>query len=164
MRANEYYMPTNWRVKGDIREVYEVCSNFKDYDRWWPEVYLNIQVAGTDEETGNEVYALLTRGKLPYKLRWQSCKTAENAPHSLSLKASGDLAGHGTWKFEQDGEYVNVRFDWYVNAGKPMLKWLSPVMKPMFRSNHYWAMDRGLESLERELERRRRTTAAMQRG
>ncbi|TNJ62104.1 polyketide cyclase [Paenibacillus hemerocallicola] len=156
MAANQYFMPTNWRIKGDIWEVYEICSNFKDYQRWWPDVYLNIQEAGTDEETGNEVYAILSKAKLPYKLRWKSYKTTEHAPHSLSLKASGDMVGHGTWRFEQEGEYVNVQFDWYVNAEKPILKYLSPIMKPMFQSNHYWAMDRGKESLERELERRRK--------
>ncbi|WP_127529898.1 SRPBCC family protein [Paenibacillus kobensis] len=155
MAANEYYMPTDWRVKGDIRDVYEICADFKGYQRWWAEVYLNIEDAGKDEETHGEVFAILSKGKLPYKLRWKSCKTAENAPHSISLKAEGDLAGRGTWTFEQDGEYVNARFDWYVNAEKPLLKYLSPMLKPVFRSNHYWAMARGREGLEREMERRR---------
>ncbi|MDI4643499.1 SRPBCC family protein [Cohnella hashimotonis] len=154
MAAHEYYMPTNWRVRADIWEVYEICSDFEGYARWWPEVYLGIHAAGKDAETGNDVFAILSKGKLPYKLRWTSCKTVENAPHALSLKAAGDLAGRGTWKFEQDGEYVNIRFDWYVNADKPLLKYLSPILKPVFRSNHYWAMDRGRESLDRELARR----------
>lgn len=155
MRTNEYYMPTEWRVRGSVQEVYDICSDFLDYQRWWPEVYLNIQPAGIDEETKSERYALLTRGKLPYKLRWTSCKTHEDAPRTLSLKASGDLAGRGTWRFEQDGEYVIARFDWYVNAEKPLLKRLSWLMKPIFRSNHDWAMRKGLESLDRELSRRR---------
>jgi len=155
MAANEYYMPTRWRVKGNIWEIYEICSDFLDYQRWWPEVYLKIQKGGTDKETGNEVYDILSRGKLPYKLRWRSCKTSEQAPHSISLKSSGDLVGHGTWQFEQDGEYVNVQFDWYVNAEKPLLKLFSPILKPFFTSNHYWAMERGRESLEKELMRRR---------
>lgn len=154
MSANEYFMPTVWRIKGDLQEVYDICANFQDYHRWWPEVYLDIRT-GTDEKTGSEVYDILSKGKLPYKLRWQSRKTAVNAPHSLSLRSNGDLEGHGTWMFEQDGDYVNVRFDWYVHAEKPLLKLLSPVMKPIFRSNHYWAMARGRESLERELQRRR---------
>lgn len=158
MSVNEYYMPTNWRIKGDIQEVYEVCSNFLDYKRWWPHVYLDVQVAGIDEEIGNEVFAIFSKGWLPYTLRWNSCKTHEDPPHTLSLKATGDLIGRGTWKFEQDGEYVNVRFDWYVNAEKPLLKYLSPVMKPIFRANHYWAMGKGLECLIQELERRARTT------
>lgn len=46
--------------------------------------------------------------------------------------------------------------DWYVTADKPLLKYLSPIFKPMFRANHYWAMDQRKESLERELKRRRK--------
>ncbi|KKC48316.1 MULTISPECIES: SRPBCC family protein [unclassified Paenibacillus] len=156
MATNEYYMPTEWRIKGDIWEVFEICSNFPDYQRWWPSVYLKIDSAGKDLETGGEVYAILSKSKLPYKLRWQSCKTGEQAPHSISLKGTGDLTGHGTWTFQQDGDYVNARFDWYVTADKPLLRYLSPIFKPLFRANHYWAMDRGKESLERELERRRK--------
>lgn len=30
MSVNEYYMPTIWRIRGDIHEMYEVCSNFLD--------------------------------------------------------------------------------------------------------------------------------------
>jgi len=152
MSVNEYYMPTSWRVKGDIHEIYDVCSNFLDYKRWWPSVYLDIQTAGMDEETGNEVYSIYSKGWLPYTLRWRSCKTSESRPRLLSLKASGDLDGRGTWKFEQDGEYVNVHFDWYVTAEKPLLKYLSPIMKPIFRANHRWAMNKGLESLRQELD------------
>lgn len=155
MPANEYYMPTSWRIKGDIHDVFQICSNFLDYQRWWPSVYLNIQVSGVDKETGNEIYSILSRGKLPYKLRWNSCKTQEDPPHAISLKAIGDLTGRGIWSFEQDGDYVNVRFDWYVNAEKPILKYLSPIMKPIFRSNHYWAMNQGFESLKKELEQRK---------
>jgi hypothetical protein len=48
-----------------------------------------------------------------------------------------------------------VRFDWNIVAEKPLLKYLSFLMKPIFRANHEWAMRRGQESLAREIERRR---------
>jgi hypothetical protein len=44
-----------------------------------------------------------------------------------------------------------------VDANKPLLRWLSPVLKPAFEVNHKWAMARGEESLIRELERRHAT-------
>jgi hypothetical protein len=62
--------------------------------------------------------------------------------------------------FQQDGEWVNITCEWRIGAQKPLLKTLSPVMKPVFRANHQWAMARGLESLELELVRRRATTDA----
>ena len=39
------------------------------------------------------------------------------------------------------------------------LRVLTPVLKPLFASNHHWVFARGRESLERELARRRAMAA-----
>jgi hypothetical protein len=41
-----------------------------------------------------------------------------------------------------------------VRADKPLLRYGSWFVKPIFAANHRWAMARGEESLKRELERR----------
>lgn len=81
-------------------------------------------------------------------------------PHRIKIEARGDFVGYGIWAFQQDGEWVNITYEWRIGAQKPLLKTLSPVMKPVFRANHEWAMARGLESIELELLRRRATTDA----
>jgi hypothetical protein len=43
---------------------------------------------------------------------------------------------------------------WRISADKPLLKYLSFLMKPLFSANHVWAMARGEESLRLELARR----------
>jgi hypothetical protein len=62
------------------------------------------------------------------------------------------------WTFEQDGEWVNATYDWKIRAEKPLLRRLSVVLKPLFSANHYWAMEKGEESLKLELARRHATT------
>jgi hypothetical protein len=42
-----------------------------------------------------------------------------------------------------------------VRADKPILRYGSFILKPIFAANHRWAMARGEESLARELLRRR---------
>ncbi len=59
------------------------------------------------------------------------------------------------WTFEPEDGGTHVRFDWNIVAEKPLLKYLSFLLKPIFRGNHAWAMRRGEESLAREIERRR---------
>jgi hypothetical protein len=59
------------------------------------------------------------------------------------------------WSLKPDGEWTDVVFDWRLRAEKALLRWLSWIMKPVFSANHRWAMDRGEESLRREVERRR---------
>jgi hypothetical protein len=43
---------------------------------------------------------------------------------------------------------VHVHFDWRVNADRPLLRYLTPVLRPLFRWNHDWAIARATEGLE----------------
>src|SRR6185503_8743106 len=80
---------------------------------------------------------------------------ASNYPHGFTMDATGDLEGKGIWTLEQDGDFVNVSYDWTIKANKPIIERLSFLLKPIFRSNHNWTMKRGEESLKLELLRRR---------
>ena len=59
------------------------------------------------------------------------------------------------WTLTEDGEHVDVVYDWRIKAEKPLLRYGSPVLRPFFAANHRWAMAKGLESLELEVRRRR---------
>jgi hypothetical protein len=41
-----------------------------------------------------------------------------------------------------------VRFDWRVFADRPLLRTLTPVLRPVFRWNHDWAIARAMDGLE----------------
>ena len=155
MFASEYHFVTRWRFQGTPREVYTILDEPTDLVRWWPAVYLDVSVRETD---AGKVYTLLTKGWLPYTLRWEFRRT-EKVPHSRSaLEARGDFVGRGVWTFAADGDMVDVVYDWRIQAEKPLLRYLSFVMKPIFAANHRWAMATGEESLRLELARRRATT------
>ena len=49
---------------------------------------------------------------------------------------------------------MNITYDWRIRAEKPLLRYLSFLLKPVFSANHRWAMARGEESLKAELARR----------
>ena len=158
--APQYAFLTRWRVKGTIEEVSEVLDDPLQLPRWWPSVYLEVQEleAGDLETHVGRLIDLYTKGWLPYTLRWRFQVTESRAPHGFSLVAEGDFVGTGVWTLEQDGEYANVTYDWRIAADKPLLRYGTPVMRPIFAANHRWAMARGLESLELELRRRRART------
>jgi len=59
------------------------------------------------------------------------------------------------WTLHQDGDFVEVTYDWRIAAEKPLLRYGSFALRPFFAANHRWAMARGQESLELELRRRR---------
>ena len=149
MASHDYEFETHWRVRGSIEEVSEILGAPLDLATWWPQVYLSVR----EEEPG--VFALYTKGWLPYRLRWKFHTVESRSPHGFTLHAWGDLEGVGVWTFRQDGGWADIRYRWTVRASKPLLRYLSFVMKPMFAANHRWAMARGEESLVRELGRRR---------
>jgi len=124
-------------------------------------VYLDAQELESGERNGlGKVVSLFTKGWLPYTLRWQFRVTDVRRPDGFTLEAWGDFVGRGVWAFEQDGDSVNIVYDWKISAEKPLLRYLSFIMKPIFSANHRWAMAKGEESLKLELARRRARTRA----
>lgn len=155
MSNNSYHLVSHWRVEGTVEEVSAVLKNPLDLVRWWPAVYLRVtELEPGDEHGVGRRVSLLTKGWLPYSLRWQFRVTESREPFGFALEASGDLMGHGVWTFEQDGRWVNLRYDWAVRADKPLLRVLSFVLWPVFAANHRWAMRQGERSLRLELAHR----------
>lgn len=144
---NEYHFVTHWRVRASVAEVMDILSDAEDLPRWWPAVYIEVKKRG-------DVIELFTKGWLPYTLRW-SFRTTETRPDGFALEAFGDFVGRGNWVFSQDGEETGIVYDWRITAEKPLLRFFSPILKPVFAANHRWAMTRGEESLKIELARRR---------
>jgi hypothetical protein len=159
MPSNDYHFVTRWRVEGTVNEVADILKDAAALPRWWPSVYLDVQVLEQGDENGlGEVVSLYTKGWLPYTLTWQFRVTESHYPYGFSLEALGDLTGRGAWALEQDGAHVNVTYDWKVSADKPLLSAVSFLLKPIFSANHRWAMARGEESLKLELARSRART------
>jgi hypothetical protein len=156
MIGNDYHFITHWRMKGRVEDVYRTLGNVTDLVRWWPSVYLDVRELAPGDQNGiGELVGLHTRGWLPYTLRWTYRVTGVNFPAGFSFDASGDFVGRGVWTFEQDGDWVDITFDWKIRADKPLLRYLSFLFKPIFAANHRWAMTQGEKSLRAELARRR---------
>lgn len=159
MSSNEYHFITHWRVAGTVKEVYDLISNPMDLVRWWPAVYLDVQERDDSSGAGT-IYSLYTKGWLPYTLRWQFRITESQYPSTIALQAWGDFDGQGIWTFAQEGLWVNITYDWRIRAEKPLLRYGSFLLKPIFAANHRWAMRMGEQSLKLELARRHTASAA----
>ncbi|MDE3198216.1 MAG: SRPBCC family protein [Acidobacteriota bacterium] len=146
-------MITRWRFKASPDEVYTILSDPLEYSRWWPSVYLMVRQIGPGRVT------LHTRGWLPYTLWWAAETTEKRPPSRIAIQATGDFRGKGEWSIVPDGEFTDVTFDWRLNAEKPLLRYLTFLLRPAFEANHRWAMEQGRRSLELELARYRANTA-----
>ncbi len=159
MMSKDYHFITQWHVRGRVKEVTDIIRDRDALVHWWPSVYLNVEEleAGNADGVG-KVLRLHTKGWLPYTLHWQF-RISQIHTDGFSLIASGDFEGRGIWTFKQNGPCVNITYDWRISAEKPLLRYFSFIMKPIFSANHYWAMAKGEESLKLELARRRALTA-----
>jgi hypothetical protein len=157
--SNQYHFITRWRVRATAAEIFSVIGDPTGYPRWWPSVYLEVtELAPAGSNGVGQRLRYCTKGWLPYTLRWESCCTEADPFQRIEIRATGDFDGRGIWTFQADGGFVNVTFDWKLSADKPLLRYLSFMLKPVFAANHVWAMKRGRESLELELARRHAAT------
>ena len=162
--TNDYHFVSHWRVEGTCREVADILGDPMQLSRWWPSVYLKVdQIDAPDSNGVGGRYRLVTKGRLPYSLRWEFRVVESHYPHGFTIVARGDFDGRGVWTFRQNGRAVDIVYDWRIRAEKPLLKYLSFVLKPIFKANHRWAMAEGEESLNHELERRRTQATTLSR-
>lgn len=160
MASNEYHFITQWSVRGTLREVSDILGDAMALPRWWPSVYLAVrELAPGDPQTGlGREIDLYTKGWLPYTLHWWFRVVEAHPPDGFAIEAHGDFEGRGEWTFEQRVDWVEITYDWRIAADKPLLRYLSWLMKPIFAANHRWAMAQGEQSLKLELARRRAET------
>jgi len=160
--AAEYHFVTHWRMRATAQEVAEVLGDPSGLARWWPSVYLDVKELEPGDPVTHvgRVIDLYTKGWLPYTLRWRFKVTESRGVGGFGLAAEGDFVGTGRWTFVQEGDIVDVEYDWRIRADKPLLRYGTFVFRPIFAANHRWAMARGEESLELELRRRRARTEA----
>jgi uncharacterized protein YndB with AHSA1/START domain len=139
--ASEYVFVDEWDVDAPKEAVYDALVDARTYPEWWKPVYLSVE--------GDEC---LTRhrfkGRLPYTLKMRSELVDSDRPNRFEVKVDGDLRGQGIWTLTERGDKTHVRWDWVVFADRPLLRYLTPVLRPLFRWNHNWAVARAREGLE----------------
>jgi hypothetical protein len=88
------------------------------------------------------------KAKLPYTLSTTSTIVRLEPPHAVEAQVDGDLRGRGLWMLTPRGDRIHVRFDWRVFADRPLLRILTPLLRPVFRWNHNEAIKRAMVGLE----------------
>ena len=146
-RSGEYVFVDEWDVAAPQEAVFDALADARTYPRWWTPVYIGVDAEGPPA-LGRESRQHF-KGRLPYHLRTRSRISRLERPHVVVGDVDGDLRGRGTWTLTPLGDgRTHVRFDWRVYADKPVLRLLTPVLRPAFRWNHDWAIARARRGLE----------------
>src|SRR5476649_250937 len=110
MPANDYQFVTTWAVAGTCEHVSAVLGNPIDLPRWWPMVYLDVVELRPPDAAGlGRRVRLVTKGKLPYKIRWEFEVVASRPPYGFTIAANGDFEGTGVWSSCSGGRWSTSR-------------------------------------------------------
>ena len=159
LASNEYVFVDEWDVAAPLEAVHAAVGDASTYPEWWRPTYISVRTEG-DAGVG-QVNHHHFRGPLPYTLKATTTTTRYEPPALVETAVDGDLRGTGTWTLTPaaDGG-THVRFDWRVFADRPFLRVLTPVLRPVFRWNHAWAITRAQAGLEPYARRRAAEGAA----
>jgi uncharacterized protein YndB with AHSA1/START domain len=139
--AREYVFVDEWDVDAPREAVYDSVVDARTYPDWWKPVYISVE--GDERVTQHHF-----KGRLPYTLKMRAELVSTDRPNGFEVAVDGDLRGKGVWTFtERDGR-THVRWDWIVFADRALLRYLTPILRPLFRFNHNWAVARAREGLE----------------
>jgi len=158
MPANVYHFITPWFIPGaTLAQVWPLISDAATFPTWWRSVFLEVtpEPGNPAEAPIGRRYRYHTKGRLPYHLHWTAEVTAIEAPTMIEIRATGDFNGVGRWILKEHANAVTAQLDWDISADLPLLKVLSPVLKPLFSWNHQWAMKQGEQGLIRHLAHQR---------
>src|SRR4051812_5960350 len=143
---NEYLFVDEWHVAAPPEAVFAALADARTYPAWWARVYLDVDADGPP--VLGKVSRQHFKGWLPYHLHTQSTITRLEPPYVVQGDVEGDLRGRGTWTLTPVAGGTHVRFDWQVFADRKLLRALTPVLRPVFRWNHNWAIARAMDGLE----------------
>jgi uncharacterized protein YndB with AHSA1/START domain len=144
--ASEYVFADEWDVDAPREAVFDALADGRTYPDWWKPVYIDTQTDGPPQL--GRVSQQHFKGRLPYHLRTRSTITRYEPPSVLGAEVEGDLRGTGLWTLTVHDGLTHVRFDWRVHADRPVLRRLTPLLRPLFRWNHAWAIARARDGLE----------------
>jgi hypothetical protein len=150
---NEYRFVDRWFVRAALDDTYELVGDTVGYPGWWGDVFLSVEGDDGPPRPGRHV-EIVSRGFLPYRLRWEAEVVEVEAPRRFDFTMTGDFVGGGRWTFEPAEGGTDAIFDFRPRVEKPGVKQLSPLLKPVFRWNHRWAMTHGERGVNALLDRR----------
>lgn len=150
--AHHFDLVSHWRIGAPVERVWAALSRPEDWPAWWPYVR-SVQTlrAGAADGAGS-VRRIEWATRLPYALSIEVEVVEVRRPERLRARSRGQLSGEGIWLLQGAGESTDVTYVWRVRVERPWMRWLAPLLAPLFRWNHHAVMRSGGIGLARHLE------------
>lgn len=161
MPSNVFRFEEAWEIPdASPQEVWDVLADAKLLPLWWGEVYREaVPLNPRDKPFVGARARALARGFLPYYLRF-TIEAVELEPGKvIAVKTTGDFDGLWRAVLSPSGSGTHVDLTWEVTVLRPILRFLSPLLRSAFAWNHRWTTPRGEAGLRRYLAERKKASA-----
>jgi hypothetical protein len=149
---NEYTFLDKWIIPAPIEVVFEELLHGEEYPKWWSEAWKRVtQIGDIKTATVGAKSEVIAGGFLPYTITLELEIKRIEKPYLIEVVSRGDLEGTGTWRLYAGKDGTAVTYEWRVRADKPLIRFFSPILKPLFKANHNWVMQHGEKALIRKL-------------
>lgn len=150
----QYSFVTTWRVDAPARAVWDALQCLS---LWWPG--MSSKCVTPSREGIGARHERITRGRLPYTLRYTITVTRFDPPRASTYDSEGDLVGQGSYVLTQMGDTTEIIFHWDVATRGFWMNVLAPLLKPLFAWNHDYVMAQGEQALAQYLHQSARAYA-----
>jgi uncharacterized protein YndB with AHSA1/START domain len=137
-----YRFLDRWFVPHPIQPVYDLMSDVHGYPTWWGDVWDSTSGHAGPPHPGTRTQ-VVAHGYLPYRLRYEFECVAVDPPRRVDSVLHGDFEGTAALLFEEVEGGTSVVLDFRPLVNKRGVRQLTPLLRPLFQTNHAWAMRRG---------------------
>jgi uncharacterized protein YndB with AHSA1/START domain len=151
MTTAHFDLVSQWRIHARVDRVWAALTDTATWPRWWPYV-LEVRTlrAGGVDGLG-AVRRIHWSTRLPYRIAIE-VEVIESVRHQrLRVRSRGQLDGEGLWLLRAEQGYTDVTYVWRVTLKRPWMRWMAPLLAPVFRWNHDDVMRAGEAGLQRHL-------------
>ncbi len=146
-----FHLVSEWYLAASPEAVWAVLQSPQDWPQWWPHIrrVQTLVSGGVDDE--GALRRTWWTSRLPYGFVIDFTTRVAAKPKLLVVEASGDLQGMGRWELTPIPVGTRVRYTWEVFPHKAWMRWLSPLLAPLFAWNHHAVMRDGAAGMARRL-------------
>jgi len=153
MTSRHFDLVSHWRIEAPVERVWAALTDIERWPRWWPYVRAVQTLRPGDASGLGSLRRIRWATRLPYDIEIE-VEAVESLRHErLRGRSSGQLRGEGLWLLRAEGGHTDVTYVWRVELARPWMRWLAPLLAPLFRWNHDGVMRAGAAGLARHLAR-----------
>lgn len=151
MATTHFSLATDWHFDAPVERVWMLILRSEEWPDWWRAVKCVEPIRHGDHEGVGVVRRFTWTTALPYTLTFDVETVRVKRNREIEGRASGELDGVGLWTFSETNGGTHLNYLWRVEATKPWMRRLAPVLRPLFAWNHGKVMAWGLEGAKRRL-------------